>query len=108
MRCQAGSRTMVTAAEQLASAGNVEQLPKALRNILTKARTSWLRNQEVVDLLTNYKAYDFRVSKEPPQKPPGTALIHLKPEVIVWLAPMIAGCPASQACLHVGGLTVIS
>ena len=75
MQCLVGSHIMATAAEQLASAGNVEQLPKALRNILTKARTSWLRNQEVVDLLTNYKAYQFRVSKEPPQKPPG--MLHI-------------------------------
>jgi hypothetical protein len=53
------------------SASSTDQLPKVLRDILTKARTSWLRNQEVVDLLTNYRAYRFRVSKEPPQKPPG-------------------------------------
>lgn len=60
-------------AEQLGSgaASSTEQLPKVLRDILTKARTSWLRNQEVVDLLTNYRSYRFRVSKEPPQKPPG-------------------------------------
>lgn len=60
-------------AEQLGSgaASSTEQLPKVLRDILTKARTSWLRNQEVVDLLTNYRTYRFRVSKEPPQKPPG-------------------------------------
>ena len=51
-----------------------EQLPKALRDILTKARTCWLRNQEVVDLLTNYRAYHFKVSKEAPQKPPGIAI----------------------------------
>lgn len=48
------------------------ELPKVLRDILTKARTSWLRNQEVVDLLSRYRQYGFRVSKEPPQKPPGT------------------------------------
>ena len=50
------------------------ELPKVLRDILTKARTSWLRNQEVVDLLSRYRQYGFRVSKEPPQKPPGTFL----------------------------------
>ncbi|BDA47093.1 probable calmodulin-binding transcription activator 2 at N-terminal half [Coccomyxa sp. Obi] len=63
-------------AEQLGSgtASPTEQLPKVLRDILTKARTSWLRNQEVVDLLTNYRTYRFRVSKEPPQKPPGGSL----------------------------------
>ncbi|EIE21793.1 CG-1-domain-containing protein [Coccomyxa subellipsoidea C-169] len=63
-------------AEQLGSgaASSTEQLPKVLRDILTKARTSWLRNQEVVDLLTNYRSYRFRVSKEPPQKPPGGSL----------------------------------
>lgn len=60
-------------AEALGSgaASSTDQLPKMLRDILTKARTSWLRNQEVVDLLTNYRTYRFRVSKEPPLKPPG-------------------------------------
>ena len=49
----------------------ITELPRVLRDILTKARTSWLRNQEVVDLLSRHRQYGFRVSKEPPQKPPG-------------------------------------
>lgn len=63
----------VKPAEQLGCgpAAPGDQLPKALRDILTKARTSWLRNSEVVDLLTNYRAYNFRVSKEAPVKPAG-------------------------------------
>ncbi len=58
-------------AEQLESGRAMGELPKVLRDILTKARTSWLRNQEVVDLLSRHRQYGFRVSKEPPQKPPG-------------------------------------
>ena len=57
--------------EQIGSEPATRELPKVLRDILTKARTSWLRNQEVVDLLSRHRQYGFRVSKEPPQKPPG-------------------------------------
>lgn len=73
-----GMGQVANSAEQLGSgaASSLEQLPKVLRDILTKARTSWLRNQEVVDLLTNYRTYRFRVSKEPPQKPPGVRTLH--------------------------------
>ena len=57
--------------EHIGSETAQRELPKVLRDILTKARTSWLRNQEVVDLLSRHRQYGFRVSKEPPQKPPG-------------------------------------
>ena len=57
--------------EHVVSETVIGELPKSLRDILTKARTSWLRNQEVVDLLSRHRQYGIRVSKEPPQKPPG-------------------------------------
>jgi len=57
------------AAEALGS-GDVS-LPKSVRDMLVRGRVSWLRNEDVVDLLHNYKQYKFRVSKEPPVKPPG-------------------------------------
>lgn len=65
------SMVLAAPAEQLGSNAYIGELPKVLRDILTKARTSWLRNQEVVDLLSRYRQYGFRVSNEPPQKPPG-------------------------------------
>ena len=46
-------------------------IPKQVRDILVKARSSWLRNTEVCDLLEHYAAYGFDVSNEPPEKPPG-------------------------------------
>ena len=61
--------------EHVGSEAAGRELPKVLRDILTKARTSWLRNQEVVDLLSRHRQYGFRVSKEPPQKPPGVCTI---------------------------------
>lgn len=59
----------MSAAEPLGS-GDVS-LPKAVRDMLVRGRVSWLRNEDVVDLLHNWKQYKFRVSKEPPVKPPG-------------------------------------
>lgn len=56
-------------AEPLGS-GDVS-LPKSVRDMLVRGRVSWLRNEDVVDLLHNYKQYKFRVSKEPPVKPSG-------------------------------------
>ena len=61
------------AAEPLGS-GDVS-LPKSVRDMLVRGRVSWLRNEDVVDLLHNYKQYKFRVSKEPPVKPPGECAI---------------------------------
>lgn len=50
--------------------GDIEY-PKKLRDIITKAKTSWLRNQEVADILQNYRAYNFKVSTEPAVQPAG-------------------------------------
>ena len=68
-RSRAPAGSAMSAAEPLGS-GDVS-LPKAVRDMLVRGRVSWLRNEDVVDLLHNWKQYKFRVSKEPPVKPPG-------------------------------------
>ncbi|KAK9825844.1 hypothetical protein WJX81_002837 [Elliptochloris bilobata] len=62
----------MSAAEPLGSSD--VSLPKAVRDMLVRGRVSWLRNEDVVDLLHNWKQYKFRVSKEPPVKPSGGAI----------------------------------
>ena len=46
-------------------------VPKAVRDLLTKARTAWLKNTEVLDLLTNYGRYNFSLNKDTPSRPSG-------------------------------------
>lgn len=46
-------------------------IPKAVRDLLTKARTSWLKNTEVLDLLSNYRRYNFNLNKVTPTRPCG-------------------------------------
>ena len=36
-----------------------------------RAKTSWLKNTEVVDLLVNHERYRLPVSSDPPNKPAG-------------------------------------
>ncbi|KAK9809816.1 hypothetical protein WJX73_009573 [Symbiochloris irregularis] len=50
------------------------KLSKKARDILLKARASWLKNTEVLELLNNYRGYDLPVSHEPPSKPDGGTL----------------------------------
>ena len=51
--------------------GQGEWQQTQLRLIACLLRSHWLKNTEVVDLLSNYRAYDFRVSKEAPVRPLG-------------------------------------
>lgn len=51
--------------------GGEQPLPKPVRDLITKARTSWLKNTEVVDLLQNYSKYRFQLNRETPICPPG-------------------------------------
>jgi hypothetical protein len=46
-------------------------LPK-VREILTKGKTSWLKNPEVCDLLMNHASYNMPISRDAPNQPPGT------------------------------------
>ena len=46
-------------------------VPQSVRNLLTKARTAWLKNTEVLDLLSNYQRYNFTLNKTTPNCPPG-------------------------------------
>ena len=46
-------------------------LPASARELLTKARTTWLRNTEVLQILTTYAQY-FVVSTDPPDRPAGS------------------------------------
>ena len=54
-----------------AAAGAAEEVPQSVRNLLTKARTAWLKNTEVLDLLSNYQRYNFTLNKTTPNLPPG-------------------------------------
>ena len=47
-------------------------VPQSVRNLLTKARTAWLKNTEVLDLLSNYQRYNFTLNKTTPNCPPGS------------------------------------
>ena len=53
------------------AAGAAEEVPQSVRNLLTKARTAWLKNTEVLDLLSNYQRYNFTLNKTTPNLPPG-------------------------------------
>ena len=56
-------------------------LPEATQDILEKGKRSWLKNTEVCDMLINYAAFNLRVAREPPCKPPGSqqAYLHKTP-----------------------------
>ena len=58
-----------------AGAGAAEEVPQSVRNLLTKARTAWLKNTEVLDLLSNYQRYNFSLNKTTPNNPPGARLL---------------------------------
>ena len=47
--------------------------PSNVREVLLKAKSSWLKNTEVCDVLENYVEYGLPVSREPPSRPPGMA-----------------------------------
>ena len=51
--------------------GGADEVPQSVRNLLTKARTAWLKNTEVLDLLSNYQRYNFTLNKTTPNLPPG-------------------------------------
>jgi len=55
------------------------------KKILIKAEVCWLKNTEVVELLTRHVEYLLPVSREPPNQPPGAA------------------CSCSQAAARAGG-----
>ena len=57
------------------AAGPAEEVPQSVRNLLTKARTAWLKNTEVLDLLSNYQRYNFSLNKTTPNLPPGAGLL---------------------------------
>ena len=61
-------------AERLNAAGDA---PKPLRDVLTRARGAWLRSEHVVDLLRNYRLYNFPVSRAPPSPPPASGCLFL-------------------------------
>ena len=42
--------------------------------LLRQARSRWLKNTEVCDILLNYKAYDFSLSSTAPVTPPGACV----------------------------------
>lgn len=48
--------------------------PKAALEVVARARSTWLQNVEVVDLLRHHKEYNFHVNTEPPTRPPGGSL----------------------------------
>ena len=50
-----------------------EAVPGSVRDAVVKARTSWLKNTEVVDILENWGRYKLRVNSLAPRKPAGEA-----------------------------------
>ena len=46
-------------------------LPVVVKDIVTKARTTWLKNDEVLNILLHYKVYDLPIGKEAPKSPGG-------------------------------------
>eukprot|EP00884_Botryococcus_braunii_P010774 jgi/Botrbrau1/19699/Bobra.0003s0060.1 len=46
-------------------------VPKPIRDLLTRARTSWLKNDQVYDIICNYREYNLMLATDPPKKPPG-------------------------------------
>ena len=51
-------------------------LPPVVKDIVTKARTTWLKNDEVLKILLHYKVYDLPIGKEAPKSPGGNSLDH--------------------------------
>ena len=47
------------------------ELPEQVNEVFVKARSCWLKNPEVADLLENYSAYGIPVSAKPPVQPAG-------------------------------------
>ena len=48
-----------------------ESLSDIAKTAISRAKTSWLKNTEVVDLLINHQKYHLPVSSDPPNKPAG-------------------------------------
>lgn len=46
-------------------------LPLEVKDIITKARTTWLKNDEVLKLLMHHQKYELPIGKEPPRCPGG-------------------------------------
>lgn len=56
-------------------------LPPNIREIIVKARTSWLKNTEVMELLRNHEAYGLPVGREAPDCPGGPLFLSLTPSL---------------------------
>ncbi len=50
---------------------NIDGQSKHIRGLISKARTSWLKNTEVIDILQNFKSFGFKLNRETPICPPG-------------------------------------
>lgn len=48
-----------------------EYLSPSAKSAISRAKTHWLKNTEVVDLLVNHERYRLPVSSDPPNKPAG-------------------------------------
>ena len=48
-----------------------EYLSPSAKSAISRAKTSWLKNTEVVDLLVHHEQYRLPVSSDPPNKPAG-------------------------------------
>lgn len=48
-----------------------EYLSPTAKSAISRAKTSWLKNTDVVDLLVNHERYRLPVSSDPPNKPAG-------------------------------------
>lgn len=57
-----------------------QPLPAVVKEIVTKARTTWLKNDEVLKILQHYKSFDLPIGKEAP-KSPGGELLKALPQI---------------------------
>ena len=48
-----------------------QPLPSVVKEIVTKARTTWLKNDEVLKILLHYKSYGLSIGREAPKSPGG-------------------------------------
>ena len=51
--------------------------PPVMKDIVTKARTTWLKNDEVLKVLVQHKEYQLPIGQEAPKSPGGLYLISL-------------------------------
>lgn len=72
------SRAEATTDPMAVALGHDSQpLQPVMKDIVTKARATWLKNDEVLKVLLHYKSYQLPIGKEAPKSPGGVAIEYL-------------------------------